>query len=108
MLDTDWLIEPKHLDAALEIWRYCEASARYIFGSSQGDTTADRILQSLKENPEGISRSGIYDLFQRNVAKDVLERALKKLSDAGLAACTKKVSGQGRRAEIWTLAQHAH
>jgi hypothetical protein len=36
------------LKAALEVWRYCEDSARLIFESGTGNKHADRILQALK------------------------------------------------------------
>jgi hypothetical protein len=41
-------IELKHLDAALEVWRYSRDSARYIFGTLTGDRVADDILASLR------------------------------------------------------------
>jgi hypothetical protein len=46
-----------HLEAALELWRYCFESARYIFGHSLGDPTADEILGA-PERPGRIAEVG--------------------------------------------------
>jgi hypothetical protein len=37
LLDQSTKIKLAHLDAALEIWRFCEQSANYIFGNSTGN-----------------------------------------------------------------------
>ena len=44
LLDRSKVVKRVHLEAALALWDYSERSARYIFGSSLGDKTADRIL----------------------------------------------------------------
>ena len=44
VLDGFFEIGPKQLRAALAVWRYCEASARYVFGDAIGDPIADEIL----------------------------------------------------------------
>ena len=38
VLDGADKIRREHLDAALAVWDYCEASARYIFGDALGDS----------------------------------------------------------------------
>jgi hypothetical protein len=38
----------KQCEAALTLWRYCDASARYIFGDLVGDPVADTILRALR------------------------------------------------------------
>ena len=43
VLDGFYEIGPKQLRAALAVWRYCEASARYIWGDALGDPFADEI-----------------------------------------------------------------
>ena len=48
LADGSHAIELVHLEAALEVWRYCAASVRYIFGDRTGDATADRILEALR------------------------------------------------------------
>ena len=44
LLDRSARHPPEHLLAALAVWRYAEASARWVFGDALGDTIADAIL----------------------------------------------------------------
>jgi len=43
-LDGARRIKRQHLEAGLEVWRYCEDSCRYIFGDLIGDSTAETLL----------------------------------------------------------------
>jgi hypothetical protein len=45
--DMSYVVAPRHLRAALEVWRYCFDSARHLFGDRLGDPTADAILAAL-------------------------------------------------------------
>jgi len=101
-LDTSNEIRRVHLDAALEVWRYCEDSAKYIFGDSLGDPAADAILRALREAKEGLTRQEINGLFGGNARAGELQRALLVLHNAGLARFSKEEKeGKGRRAERW-------
>jgi hypothetical protein len=93
-------IEEGHLMAALALWEYAEQSARYIFGDATGDPAADRILGNLRSNPEGLTRTQIRDLFNRNKNAEQINQALPLLLAAGHA---KRVFEEtdGRRAERW-------
>src|SRR5437762_3189358 len=44
LLDKSRLIRPEHHRAALAVWKYCEESACWIFGTNTGDRNADKIL----------------------------------------------------------------
>lgn len=48
VLDGKDQISATHLLAAREVWRYCEESARYIFGEALQNTTANEILAALR------------------------------------------------------------
>lgn len=75
-----------HLESAIALWRYCEASAAYIFGRGAGDPDADRILQSLRDaGEEGMTRTELRDLFGRNKRADEIGYALRLLAECGLA-----------------------
>jgi hypothetical protein len=76
LLDESDAIKVEHLNAALAVWEYAQASARYIFGSAVGDPIADDILRSLRANPEGLSRTDISNLFKRNRDAQTIGRAL--------------------------------
>ena len=49
LLDRSKEIREEHLRAGLAVWRYADASARYVFGSTLGDPTADEILRALRK-----------------------------------------------------------
>ena len=51
VMDRQPNIQSVHLQAALALWRYAEASALYIFGDATGDRVADRIAAALEEDP---------------------------------------------------------
>lgn len=100
LLDRAAAIGAEHLLAALAVWTYCEQSARYIFGDALGDPTADAILAALRQRPEGMSRTDVSALFGRHKQAAEIERALRVLSESGLAHAERQQS-DGRPAELW-------
>lgn len=93
LLDESPTVKREHLEAALALWKYCEDSARYIFGEVTGDKTADAILEALRETSEhGLSRTEISSLFGRNVKAANLNRALQTLIERGLIESHKEKS----------------
>ena len=49
------------------MWRYCEASARHIFGYTVGNAlVADKILFALRKESRGLTRTQIGEVFGRN------------------------------------------
>lgn len=100
LLDRSTVIGAAHLRAALAVWEYAEASAEFIFGNRMGDPDADRILDALKRNPSGLTRTNIRDLFGRNRPADRIEAALARLRRSGKAHCLSDNTG-GRSAERW-------
>jgi hypothetical protein len=95
------VIEVAHLDAALALWDFAEASAEFIFGDALGDPDADGILSALRATPSGLSRTDIRDLFHHNLSAARIERALLSLLRANLARPDKRPSVGGRPAEFW-------
>ena len=100
VLDGSAVIRVPHLQAALAVWRYCEDSARYIFGDATGDPEANRILNALRVAPAGLSRTDIGNLFHQHQASSRVDQALALLSAAGLARCDRQQTG-GRPLESW-------
>ena len=90
-----------HLEAALAVWRYSLDSARWIFGDSLGDPTADEIWALAKDRPQGVTRSEVRDLFSRNKKAREIDRALTVLEEAGRLTRTSQADGRGRPAERW-------
>jgi Bifunctional DNA primase/polymerase, N-terminal/Protein of unknown function (DUF3987)/Primase C terminal 2 (PriCT-2) len=100
-LDSCDQVKLVHLRAALALWRYCEDSARYIFGDALGDILADEVLHALRNSGE-LSRTHIRDLFKRNQSADKIGAALATLKKQGLARCEmRSTGGAGRKAECW-------
>ena len=63
VLDGSAVVGLPHLKAALTVWGYCEASARYVFGDRIGDEVADEIDQALmKAGNDGLTRTDISRL----------------------------------------------
>jgi len=89
-----------HLDAALEAWRYCSATAGWIFGTSLGDRIADTALAAIREaGAKGVTRTELRDLLGKGYGER-LTRALATLESAGLSHPVR-VTTAGRPAERW-------
>jgi hypothetical protein len=103
LLDQSNVIELPHLEAALAVVKYCEASARWAFGASLGDKTADELLAALRHvKPAGLSATDIQTMFQRNRDASQIRQAFGVLQRNNLARFEKlKQSGPGRPTTIW-------
>lgn len=100
--DLSPLIRRWHLEAALEVWRYCFDSAAFIFGQSLGDPAADEILRALKAaGPDGLTRTQISKLFAGNRASSDIARALSVLAGSDLARRGTLADTGGRPVECW-------
>jgi hypothetical protein len=106
VLDRAWAIAEEHLLAALAVWDFCEASARYIFGDALGNPEADKILQALRAAANGLTRTEIRDLFERNRSTTEINVALTALDERGLARRVSEVTA-GRPIERWIAANGA-
>jgi hypothetical protein len=89
--DGSAVIRPEHTKAALAVWTYCAKSARLIvaFAATPAPThTAGQRRQVLhalaRRNPDWLTKSEIYDVFNRNVRKDVIDTLLDELLGADI------------------------
>jgi hypothetical protein len=103
LLDGQKTIQPEHLHAALALWDYAERSAAWALGQTTGDSLAEHIHAALTRSPDGLTRTQIRDLCQRNLPADRVEQALTALAAAGRAQQQRTHTG-GRPAELWTAA----
>ncbi|MBE7495785.1 MAG: DUF3987 domain-containing protein [Verrucomicrobiaceae bacterium] len=78
LLDESAVIGKRHLEAGLEFWRYCEASAAHIFAGTFADPKAARIWEALGSGP--ITMTKIHELFGRNASKPEIDAALAELA----------------------------
>jgi hypothetical protein len=81
LLDKSRSIRPEHHHAAMALWRYCEQSARWIFGTSTGDRNADKIFRALRHAPNGMTKTEISaEVFNRHASSAEIDDALRLLS----------------------------
>jgi len=72
-------IEPCHLKAALECWRYCQDSALYIWGDFTQGGLAEKIRLALTAAADaGLTRSQLNDALGGRILADEFPRRLKK------------------------------
>ncbi|MGH9226286.1 MAG: DUF3987 domain-containing protein [Acidimicrobiales bacterium] len=100
LLDCSEEIGLAHLGAALAVWAHAQASAEWVFGDSLGDPVADEIWRALRDEPAGLTRTEIRDLFGRNRRSRDIDAALGSLSDAGRIDRDSR-QDRGRPAELW-------
>lgn len=104
LLDNSELIRPQHLRAALAVWRYCDASVRFLFADAgTGDPDAERLRAMLGDYPQGMTRDEIRNALNRNWPSKRIEDALAILKAAGLAVVEIEPSSGIRPIERWRL-----
>ena len=102
LLDEATEVRVEHLGAALNVWRFAEASAEWIFGDSLGDEVADQVLQLIRAaGPEGATRTDMHNALGRHVQAHRLNLALEAIQAAGRARAAT-IATAGRSAQVWT------
>lgn len=102
ILDQSDMIEPVHLEAALALCDYSQASARWIFAERTGNPLANTIFWALLRNPEGMNRDRINnEVTGRNGTKVQMDHALEALARNGMADVEMIIGEKGRRLEVW-------
>jgi len=91
-------IEVDDLRAALDLWRYSEASARAVF-AGENDALFDRLYDLIRENP-GVSRSILHKKVGWKVSASTFLGALSRIQAMGLAR-REPVKTGGRPTEKW-------
>jgi hypothetical protein len=96
-----------HLAAAWELYRYCDWSARLIFGPDlTGDEVADRLLEALRDaHPNGLNATQQRDVFSRHVTAERLRSARSRLEELGLSTTKNEQSGGRPRVVTYPCAQ---
>jgi hypothetical protein len=105
LADEAQAIERVHLEAALEVWRYSEDSARALFGELVGDTVADSLLTFLRNAGRGgMTRSELHNALNRNHSAARIQIALELLLKQGWVQRTVRITPghPGRAPEVWT------
>lgn len=112
VLDDDFRIRTTHLDAAVAVVRYSEATLHYIFGDAPGNRLAASVLSELRHaGSKGRSRTELMR-STKSLAAD-LDQAVYALHDAGRIRWEKvepKVTGKrkgGRKSTKWFIVKDA-
>jgi len=107
LLDQHHWVGVDHLQAAIAVWDYCEASAAHIFGGKVGYPLADKILAAIREaGVIGLTRTAIRELVGGHVPAEQIDKAMRFLHMRGVIddhveSTTPK---GGRRPHRYTLA----
>jgi len=102
LLDLSDQIQPDHLRAAIALWDYNEDSIKYIFQNKIGDYLAEKILELLELNPQGLTRTEISNMLNRNYSSDQLTDAVSLLESLEIAY-KEHIKSNGRTREIWKI-----
>lgn len=94
LADRSEVVDLPHLEAALAVWRFCQACAVAIFGTFTGNRDADRVLRELRNG--ALTRKDISVLFSRNKSASQLDRIMAEVMATGLVDTC--IRGTGRRA----------
>ena len=106
LLDSARQINEDHQAAALALWRYCEASALYIWADVTGDPDVDRLVAAARHaGPAGLT---FTEAFERVFSKHrkvgpIAERAERY----GLVKITREDTG-GRPRDIIHAVERGH
>lgn len=101
LLDRCRKVETRHLKAAVAVWKYCEESARFIFGETLGYPDAEKVLKALQHSSKGLSRSEISQcVFQGHRSTEQLDSILKHLKDRELID-QESLPTDGRSRQVW-------
>jgi hypothetical protein len=98
-------IHRSHVESALAVWEYAEASALYCFGDATGDPDADKVLGALRHAEGGLTRTEISEIFGRNKSRQELDRIRASLIQAGKVRVSLTPEADSKKpVERWEVA----
>jgi hypothetical protein len=108
LLDGASEVDAAHLNAAVQVWRYAEATWRYVYpDSSPRSELAVKLFHGLyNAGAEGLTKTQIRrDVVKSNAVDGArIDAALQELVTLRMAVRAFDDGANGRRAERWTLA----
>jgi hypothetical protein len=95
-VDRSSRVARPHLDAAVEVWRYCEQSAAYLWADAPASPAESTVLRLLRERRGWMSRSRISKRgFKSELKAYLLTSALSGLCERGLIE-ERRIKTKGR------------
>jgi len=106
LADHSHEIRRTHVESALAVWEYAEASALYVFGDATGDPDADKVLAALKGvEGDSMTRTEVSELFGRNKSRQDLDRIREALIRTGRIRVSLSTEGGSKKpVERWHAA----
>lgn len=104
LLDSSQVIDVQHVEAALCAWKYCEDSAKFIFGEDPGKREEIAIVDALASGRPQRWTELKSKLMGEGLHSSDLDRAQASLQSRGVIVVSKESSsGRGRRADLVAL-----
>lgn len=102
LLDCAAAVDVQHLEAALAVWRYVDASAEYLFGDQKANPDLDRLADFIAAAGDtGRTRQQVNaDLFRGHRTAAQLDALIEELVDAG-EVVEEQVPTEGRPAAVY-------
>jgi hypothetical protein len=99
-LDVSSTIELRHLEAAVAVCDYCDASAKRLFGSIATDPLEGRVIEALQTGPKAMTE--LHRALGNHVDAAMLRATLANLQGQGRIESVKRQTA-GRPATAWQL-----
>jgi len=102
LMDRSDVVRAEHLLAAVAVWDYVEASAKWIFGDMTGDPVTDTLISALRQAAEaGLDGTQLHAIFNRNQSAGRIKQVLDGLIARGCV--TPKTEETGERGRPRTV-----
>ncbi|MGO9954907.1 MAG: hypothetical protein ACLP50_02850 [Solirubrobacteraceae bacterium] len=101
LADGQRQIATTHLTAALALQDYAARSAAWALTGTTGQPLAEQIHATLRQHPDGLTRSQISQTLKHNQPAGQIDHALQALHTAGRVTAARIPTG-GRPAQLWT------
>lgn len=88
--DGGAIVTAEHLRGALEVWRFADESARFVFGGGIASPIEDSILALLGSSQGGLIKTELHAAFSRHISAIDLDEALCRLEGRGLVRRVKR------------------
>jgi hypothetical protein len=94
------VITADHLEAAMAVWDYCDASAKYLYWKASANPLENRILDALVAGP--LDQAGLHKVLGGHTLAAAINTALQNLQGRGRIDGWEEKTG-GRPKMIWAL-----